>query len=351
MSIFTMPAPRWAIAGVAAVALLVSGCSSAGTPSPAATTLTESKTLTVVTHDSFNLDDATKAKFAAETGYTVTYVAPGDAGTTVNQLVLTKDSPMGDVVYGIDNTFAGRAISTGILRPYNSPALPESAKAYEVGTDAQLTPIDHGEVCVNADASWYKAKGLAVPKTLDDLTKPEYKGQLVAMNPASSSPGLAFLMATVAAKGDPGYLDYWKQLKANGMKVSGGWSDAYSNDFTASSKGAYPLMVSYSSSPVDSPKAVVLTDTCFGQVEYAGVIAGAQNAVGAQKFIDFMLSHEVQAQLPEQMYMYPVDATVALPASWERYAAKVDKPLTLPVADIDAGRTTWIKAWTAAVIG
>lgn len=351
MSIFTMPWARGVLVG-AVVALVATGCSSAaGAPGSSSTALTESKTLTVVTHDSFNLDDATKAKFAAETGYEVTYIAPGDAGTTVNQLVLTKDSPMGDVVYGIDNTFAGRAMDAGILSPYTAPTLPESAKAYELGTAPQLTPIDHGEVCVNADASWYKAKGLAVPKSLDDLTKPEYKGQLVVMNPASSSPGLAFLMATVAAKGDSGYLDYWKQLKANGVKVSGGWSDAYGNDFTASSKGSYPLMVSYSSSPVDSPKAVVLTDTCFGQVEYAGVIAGAQNAVGAHKFIDFLLSQQVQAQIPEQMYMYPVDSSVALPESWATHAAKVDKPLTLPVADIDAGRVEWIKAWTATVIG
>lgn len=346
---FAMSVPRWAVAGLATMAVLVAGCSAA--PTPSATTPTESKTLTVVTHDSFHLDQSALDAFAAETGYEVKYVAPGDAGVVVNQLVLTKDSPMGDVVYGIDNTFAGRALEAGILSDYTSPVLPESAKAYELGTAPQLTPIDRGEVCVNADASWYKAKGLAVPKTLDDLTKPEYKGQLVALNPASSSPGLAFLMATIADKGESGYLDYWSALKANGVKIVGGWSDAYANDFTASSKGSYPLMVSYSSSPVDSPKAVVLTDTCFGQVEYAGVIAGAQNMVGAQKFIDFLLSEKVQSQIPEQMYMYPVDSAVALPDAWATYAAKVDKPLTLPVSDINSGRTEWIKAWTATVLG
>lgn len=342
------------VIAAAAAAVLLAGCAGpsapAATPTPSAPT--ESKTLTVVTHDSFALDKATLAAFASETGYEVKYIAPGDVGTVVNQLVLTKDAPLGDVVYGIDNTFAGRAIQAGILSPYTSSALPQGAEAYAADDAHSLTPIDYGDVCLNADAKWFAAKGLAVPQTLDDLVKPEYSGLLVVENPASSSPGMAFLAATVAAKGDPGYLDYWTQLKANKVLVVKGWTEAYTVEFSGSSgKGSRPLVVSYSSSPAYEHATTALTQTCFRQVEYAGVLAGAQNEVGARKFVDFMLSAKVQAEIPEQMYMDPVDPGVKLPADWEKYAARVDSPLSLPAAQLSANRDAWIKAWTAAVIG
>ncbi|MGC3995618.1 MAG: thiamine ABC transporter substrate-binding protein [Propionicimonas sp.] len=344
---------HWAAAAAAAV--LLAGCAgpSAATSDPATPEApTESTTLTVITHDSFALSKEALATFKAETGYDVSYVAPGDVGTVVNQLILTKDAPLGDVVFGIDNTFAGRAVSAGILSPYTSADLPEGADAYAADDTHSLTPIDYGDVCLNADTAWFEAKGLAVPQTLDDLLKPEYANLLVVENPASSSPGMAFLAATVGAKGADGYLDYWKALKANGVKVVKGWTEAYTVQFSGSSgKGAYPLVVSYSSSPAYEHGTQALTQTCFRQVEYAGVLAGAQNEVGARKFIDFLLSAEVQAEIPEQMYMDPVDSSVELPADWKKYAAVVDHPIEVSAADLGANREAWIKAWTATVIG
>jgi thiamine transport system substrate-binding protein len=339
----------------AAVALLA-GCAGPSAPAssaPASSAApTESKTLTVITHDSFALDEKTIAAFKADSGYDVKYVAPGDVGTVVNQLILTKDAPLGDVVYGIDNTFAGRAIGAGILAPYASPALPKGTESIAADASNSLTPIDFGDVCVNADTAWFKARGLAVPVTLDDLAKPEYANLLVVENPASSSPGLAFLAATVGAKGDPGYLDLWKQLKTNGVKVVKGWTEAYTVEFSGSSgKGDRPLVVSYSSSPAFEHGTEVLTQTCFRQVEYAGVLAGAQNEVGARKFVDFMLSKKVQAEIPETMYMDPVDRDVKLPADWTKYAATIDMPIEVPVSELGAKREQWIKAWTAEVIG
>ena len=346
--------PRFA--AVALSVVLLAGCAGpAAAPANPATTPaapTESKTLTVLTHDSFALGEATIAAFKASSGYDVQFVAPGDVGTLVNQLVLTKDAPLGDVVFGIDNTFAGRAISEGVVTPYASASLPAGASAYAADAQDSLTPIDYGDVCLNADNGWFKAHKLAVPETLDDLVKLEYKDLLVVENPASSSPGLAFLAATVGAKGDPGYLDYWTALKANGVKVVKGWTEAYTVEFSGSSgKGDRPLVVSYSSSPAYEPATEALTRTCFRQVEYAGVLAGARNEVGARKLIDFLLSAPVQAEIPEQMYMYPVDATVPLPADWAQHAAVVDSPIQVSVGDLAAGRDTWIKAWTAAVIG
>lgn len=352
-----------ALVGVAAMTLAatLTACgqpAAGGSPAPGASSAapTESKTLTVVSHDSFNIPDEAKKKFETETGYTVKYVAQGDAGSMVNQLVLTKDSPLGDVVFGIDNTFAGRTVSEGVLVPYASAKLPADSADLKAEQGDLLTPIDFGDVCVNADKNWFEAKKLAIPATLDDLTKPEYKDLLVVENAASSSPGLAFLVATVGAKGD-GYLDYWGKLKDNGVKVVKDWTQAYSVEFSGGEgKGSRPLVLSYATSPAftvadGTSSTTALLDTCFRQVEYAGVIKGAQNEVGARKFIDFLLSEDVQPTIAENMYMYPAVKSTKLPAEWVKFAPLSEKPIAVDAAQIGEKREEWIKAWTAKVIG
>lgn len=334
------------------------GRASASTPS-SSPGLSESTTLSVVTHDSFALTPALLDQFRKDTGYQLTMVAPGDAGTMVNQLILTKDSPLGDVVFGIDNTFSGRAISEGVLSPYTSPAAARVPAALAADDSGSLTPVDMGDVCLNADTAWFTQRGIALPVTLDDLVKPEYKDLLVVENPASSSPGLAFLIATVGAKGESGWLDYWGRLKANGVKVVPGWTEAYSVEFSGSTgRGTRPLVVSYSTSPAfevprggGAPTSTALLQTCFRQVEYAGVIKGAANEVGARKFIDFLLSRPVQTDIPGRMYMYPATPGVELPADWRSYAPLADKPIVVAPQTIAANRTRWIKDWTARVLG
>ncbi|SHJ28089.1 thiamine transport system substrate-binding protein [Tessaracoccus bendigoensis DSM 12906] len=344
---------RMIVAGLTAVALLaLSACGGApssgeaGAPSP-----TQTDKLTVVTHDAFTLPDELKAKFADETGLEVTYVAPGDTGTLVNQLVLTKDSPLGDVVYGIDNTFASRAASEGVLVDYESPL---AASTQEFAAP-QLTPIDFGDVCINADTAWFEAAGIEIPSTLDDLTDPVYKDLLVVTNPASSAPGLSFLLATIGAKGEDGYLDYWQALSDNGTKVASGWTEAYYTDFSgADGKGPRPLVLSYSTSPAytvdgDTSTTQALLGTCFRAVEYAGVLHGTTNEAGAQKFIDFMLSPEVQAAIPENLYMYPVIADTPLPKDWARFAPLSEVPFEVPAEQIGQHRDQWIRDWTEAI--
>lgn len=316
-------------------------------------------TITLVTHDSFAVSKDVLAAFEKESGYTVKQVAPGDAGTLVNQLVLTKDHPLGDIVFGIDNTFAGRAIGQGVLDPYTPAALPASAAQYAVGDDGRLTPIDIGDVCVNVDHEWFAARGLAEPTGLDDLADPRYKDMLVVENPATSSPGLAFMLATVGAYGANGWQDYWSKLAGNGLKVTEGWSDAYNVDFSGGEgAGSRPLVVSYSTSPASTmndagtvSRTGALLDTCFRQVEYAGVLHGAANPQGAHALIDFLLSQPFQADIPPSMYMYPVDSTVALPGGWAQFAPLASKPFAVPADEIDANRERWIKEWTSAVIG
>ncbi|RPF26544.1 thiamine ABC transporter substrate-binding protein [Georgenia muralis] len=346
--------PTRTAAALGALALTLAGCSLTGGGGD--DEAGDGGEVTVVTHDSFALSEDLLAQFEAETGYTLTFVAPGDGGALVNQLVLTKDSPLGDVVYGIDNTFAARAVDAGVLEPYTSPDLPDSAGEYVL--DEALTPVDVGDVCVNVDHQWFADAGLPEPVTLEDLADPAYRDLLVVTNPATSSPGLAFLAATVGAFGD-GWQDYWADLADNGVKVVEGWSDAYYVDFSGSEgAGLRPLVLSYASSPAaevtaggGDPRTGALLETCFRQVEHAGVIAGAQNVEGARAFVDFLVSADVQADIPGQMFMYPVDTDVALPEAWAAYAPLAEEPHDVPAEQIAAEREDWIAAWTEIVIG
>ncbi|WP_296138162.1 thiamine ABC transporter substrate binding subunit [uncultured Tessaracoccus sp.] len=334
----------------AAAALALTACSGGGSQeSPAPE---DAKTLTVVSHESFALPDDLKAKFEKDSGLKVEYTPLQDTGAMVNQLLLTKDSPLGDVVFGIDNTFASRAEGGDVIDGYVSDKLDERGKGLAT---KQMTPIDFGDVCVNADRVWFEKKKLAVPKTLDDLTKPEYKGLFVTPSPASSSPGLAFLFATIGAKGD-GWKDYWKALKANGTDVVAGWTEAYNVEFTqGEGKGKRPLVLSYASSPAwtigDDGKSttVNLPETCFRQVEYAAVLKGAKNPDGAKQFVDFLLSDDVQASIPENMYMYPAIEKTPLPAEWKQFAPLSGKPIELSAEEIDKGREGWLQEWTDTI--
>lgn len=345
----------------AVLSLALAGCSLVGQGSTTETNDSgrPTKALTVITHDSFALDDAVLEKFTKGAGFDVQFVAPGDAGALVNQLILTKDSPLGDVVYGVDNTFAGRAVDEGVFAPYASPDLPAEAAKELIRDGDALTPIDRGDVCINADREWFAKKKVDIPKTLEDLTKPQYKDKLVVTNPASSSPGLAFLLATVAEFGPDGWQDYWTKLRDNGVKVADGWESAYTVDFSGSTgEGPKPLVLSYSSSPVaevdkdtDESRTEALLDTCYRQVEYAGVLTGAKNPEGAQAFIDFMLSGAVQADIPSQMYIYPIDPDVPLPAGWAKHAPLAKDPKKVDPQWLTENRNQLIKDWSALVVG
>jgi len=343
------------VAGAAAVALLLAGCSGSGSSATGAGDATASGTVTLVTHDSWALDEKLIEQFEEESGLTVEVSAAGDAGTLVNQLVLTKDAPLGDAVFGIDNSFASRALEAGVVEEYAPADLPDGAE--QLG--GALTPVDQGDVCVNADEAWFADAGLEVPETLEDLADPEYKDLLVVTNPATSSPGLAFLLATVGAFGEDGFLDYWTSLLDNGVKVADSWEDAYYVDFSGAGEGGErPLALSYATSPAftvseDGSESTTsaLLETCFRQVEYAGVLAGTDNPQGARELVDFLLTHDVQAALPGSMYMYPADPAVELPADWQKFAPQADAPFEVPPAEVSEHRDEWIEQWTETVVG
>jgi len=304
----------------------------------------------LVTHDSFDLPKKVVKDFEDESGCTITHSPAGDGGELTSTLTVTKGDPIGDVAFGVDNTFAGAALEEGVFAPYDAD-LPAGAEQYLLpGDDAGvLTPIDDASVCVNVDTAWFADHDLAPPTGLDDLTDPAYRDLFVTPAATTSTPGLAFLLATIGAYGDD-WTSYWEDLVANGAKVVKGWEDAYYVDFSFSG-GDRPIVLSYDTSPAYTVKngetsTAALLDTCFRQVEYAGVLEGAANPEGAEQVIDFLLSPEVQEALPTSMYVFPVDAAATLPAEWAQFAEQPADPIEVSPEDIAEHRRDWLTEWT-----
>jgi thiamine transport system substrate-binding protein len=354
------PAPTAAATATATAASTETPAATQGSSTPSGQT----RTLNVMTHDSFAATDSVLKAFEQANNVTLNFLKSGDAGAALNKAILAKDNPLADVFYGVDNTFLSRALDAGIYEPLtNITATYDSQYQLDTANPSRVLPVDYGDVCINYDKAYFQQKGVPVPQTLDDLTKPEYKSLLVVENPATSSPGLAFMLATVSHFGADKYLDYWKQLRANDVKVDDGWDAAYNTDFSGSAgKGPRPLVVSYASSPPaevvfaktppkDAPTASIVSNgACFRQIEYVGILKGAKNPDLAEKFVEFMLSTQFQEDMPLQMFVFPVNPNAKLPDAFTKYAQIPQQPATIAPADIAKNRDTWIQQWTDTML-
>ncbi|TQE30155.1 thiamine ABC transporter substrate-binding protein [Streptomyces ipomoeae] len=325
-----------------------------------------SKTVTLVSHGSFAYSKDVLKAFEKESGYKVKVLKSGDAGQAVNQAILTKDNPQGDVFFGVDNTLLSRALDNGLFQSYEAKGLDKVGAAYQLDKDEhRVTPIDTGDICVNYDKAYFSEHKIEPPQSFDDLIKPEYKDLLVTQNASTSSPGLGFLLGTAARYGDDGWESYWEKLKANGVKVVDGWEQAYYQEFSGSTEGKKaggdrPLVVSYASSP---PAEVVYADprpktaptgvadgTCFRQIEFAGLLSNAKNAEGGKALIDFLISKEFQEDMPLNMFVYPVVEGASVPAEFTEFGPAAKDPETMAPEKIAENRDQWVKSWTSLVL-
>ena len=319
--------------------------------------------LTVMTHDSFAVSEDLVQQFEEAYDINVTFLAGGDAGEALNKAILAKEAPLADVFYGVDNTFLSRALEADIFEVYESVALADVPDAFRLDPESRALPIDYGDVCINYDKAYFAEHNLVVPAGLEALTNPAYKGLLVVENPATSSPGLSFVLATIQHFGEPGYLDFWDEMRENDVVVVDGWETAYYTNFSASSgNGPQPMVVSYASSPAaevafaatpldDAPTASILgPDACFRQIEFAGILKGTHNRAAAEDFLDFMLSVEFQEDMPLQMFVFPVNSQAVLPELFVKYAQTVEAPVILSADNIAANRDRWIEEWTEVVL-
>lgn len=328
------------------------------------------RTLVVAAHDSFAVSEEVVAAFEAEQNATVQFLALGDAGEALNKLILSREAPLADVFFGVDNTFLSRALEADIFVSYAAPALEQIPAALALDPEHRLLPVDYGFVTLNADKGWFEQAGLPLPATLADLIDPAYRGLLVVPGAATSSPGLAFLLATIGALGDE-WPAFWEGLRANDVLVVDGWSQAYYEHFTVGSGGTggsagdRPLVVSYTTSPPadvlyatdgrtePASQNLNLPGGVFQQVEFVGIVQGTQQLELAQAWVDFMLALPLQEDIPLQMFVYPANPAAALPESFAQFAPPPDAALTatpLDAAAIEANREAWVAQWSEIML-
>ncbi|MDX1467762.1 MAG: thiamine ABC transporter substrate-binding protein [Acidimicrobiia bacterium] len=337
--------------GISALALAIAACSAEQAPG----------TLTLIAHDSFadGVTEDTFAAFTEETGIRVEVLAAGDAGSMVNQAVLSKGNPLADVLFGVDDTYLSRALDEEIFRVYRSTEV-DKVHPELVDTQYRVTPIDYGDVCINYDTAWFESTSIAVPERLESLRAELYASHLSVEHPATSSPGLAFMFATIAEFGEEGWLDFWADLRDGGVRVASDWTTAYYTDFLTHG-GPSSMVVSYASSPpaevvfseepIDSPPTGVIEAGCYRQVEYAGILAGTQYPAAAGKLIDFMLSLEFQEQIPLSWFVFPANQDAQLPSVFAEHVVIPDDPARLSPAYIAENRDRWIDEWIQVMEG
>ena len=321
------------------------------------------KPLVILTHDSFDIGDELINQFQKDYDAEVIIQKGGDAGEILTKAILTKDAPIADLIYGIDNTFLSRALNEDLFVPYRSPLIDQVPDKFHIDPKYRVTPIDYGYVAVNYDLAWIDSNQLTPPRDLYELTTETWRGKLVVQNPSTSSPGLAFLLATINRFGEEGdytWKDYWSDLKSNDVKVSDGWSDSYYTAFSLWG-GDRPLVVSYSTSPaaevyyseepVNSPPTGVLMnkDAVFLQIETIGIVKGSNNDRLAKRFIDYALNKRFQEDFPTRMWVYPVNKKALLPKIFEFAPEPDPKPevqVNASAQDLDG----WISDWVDIVV-
>jgi thiamine transport system substrate-binding protein len=317
--------------------------------------------ISVMTHDSFEISTEVVEAFQREHNAQVVFLKSGDTGTALNKAILSRGAPLADVFYGVDNTFLSRALEQDIFESYQSPLLAEIPDAFELDPQHRALPVDYGDVCLNYDKAYFSENDLLPPQDLESLLAPEYAGLLVVQNPATSSPGLAFLLATIGHFGEEGYLEFWEGLVENDVLVVNDWNTAYYSEFTLSG-GTRPIVVSYGSSPPaevifaespidEPPTAVVVSDeSCFRQIEFVGILRGTQNRELAEAWVDFMLSRTFQEDLPLQMFVFPVNENAELEEVFLRHMAVPESTAEISPDEIAANREDWIREWTETVL-
>ncbi len=343
--------------------ILISLCACSGDPVESSKQNSRySSKIVLMTHDSFNVSKTVLEQFEAQHQCIVEILKAGDAGEALNKAILTRNSPLADIFFGVDNTFLSRALSEDLFVPYESVLLADIDDALKLDTTYRLLPVDYGDVCLNYDVQWFSDRKMAPPEGLEDLLKPEYKGLLVVQNPATSSPGLAFLLTTISRFGENGYIQYWEALKKNDVLITSGWKDAYWGQFSAASQGSRPIVVSYASSPAAEvfyaseklehapTRAVIGNGSAFRQIEFAGILKGSKQIDLAQKCMDFLLSRSFQEDIPLQMFVFPANRKAVLPDVFVKHSAQTDQPARIPGDMISANREIWINEWTENIL-
>lgn len=328
----------------------------------ASTPATTGVTLTLLTYDSFALSKGLLEGFTAATGIGVVVRNGGDSGRVARSLVANRATPQADVVWGLGATNLQTAYAGAVLYPYMARTRSDMPSAFtKLVPNNEATPVAYRDVCVNYDKAFLTEQKLRVPTSFEDLIRPEFKNKFVVENPATSSTGLAFLLATIRHFGATGWQPYWTALRANEVKVVDSWAEAYQSNFTAGNPagltpGTFPLVVSYGSSPANAvalsanPAATeaptgVIESTCVRDVEFAAMVIGTRHQAEATQLMEFLSSVPVQEDVPLSMSIYPANTKARLPKTFTDFALNPATPIMLDPKQIDTNKNLWVNQW------
>ena len=315
--------------------------------------------LRVMVHSSFSLPKPLLAQFESQSGVKLSIIKGGDAGEMLNKLILTRANPVADVVFGIDNTLMSKALATQVVAANDTVKALATASG-DSALGQAFVAVDYGFVTLNYDKAFVAKSGLALPKTLEELTQTPYRNWLAAPNPATSSPGYAFMLATIAALGEGKAFDWWARMRANGLKVTKGWTEAYYTEFSRNG-GTRPLVVSYATSPaaevfyskekISEPPtgSLALKGGTFRQTEGVALVKGGGQREAAVKFIEFLRSAPVQEALQTSMWMFPADPR-APRVDVMRHASEPAAFDSLSSEVIAAKGSEWVNRWVQVVL-
>jgi len=290
----------------------------------------DAKSLIVYTYDSFVSEWGAGPKiaplFEKATGIKVKFLSKGDGGALLSAVMLEKESEA-DIVLGLDNFLAPKALSSGLFRAYEPKGYASLPASLKIDDSKRLIPYDYGDFAI----VWDSGKLSNPPASLEDLTRPEYAKKLILLDPRTSTPGLGFLAWTKAVYGSA-WKDYWKRLRPSVLTLAPSWDQGYGL-FTS---GEAPLVISYAADgayhleyeKTERYKALDFKDGLVQQVEAAGILAKAKHAKNAELFMDFLISEACQKEIPLTQWMYPVLSSVNLPESY-RAALRPVKTLSI----------------------
>ena len=314
-------------------------------------------TLTVATYSAFVDAPSSspgpwlKERFESEFDATLEWQTPENQLNYFIERQLQGVDPGADLYVGLDTNMLIRLdekLNDALFAPVESGALSrlgDVKDSLEFDPQNRAIPYDTGYISLV-----YNENEATAPETFDGLLDPEFEGDLITQNPTSSATGKAFLLHTIKAKGEDGYLDYWQQLKENDVRVLGTWSDAY----TAYSNGEAPMVVSYSTDQVyanadgadlSEHQIRFLNDQGYANPEGMARFAASEQVELANQFMDFVLRPEVQAEIAVRNVQFPATTTAELPEEFAKYAREPGEPVTFTYEELKGNLSEWTDAW------
>jgi iron(III) transport system substrate-binding protein len=294
-------------AGLLALTVFLSACSSAATD-PTGTT-PQTKELTIYSGRNEKLIQPVLDAFQKKTGIKVSMKA-GSATELATLIMEEKSNPKADIYIANDAGALEKLRTEKVLEPYTSDTLkivPEDLKAPDNSWYA---------VTARARVIMYNKKLVTeseLPKSLKDLTDPKWKNQ-IGMATGANESVIANVTAMRVTDGDQATEKFLTDLKNNGLKVYQGHTDVRQ----AVGKGEiklgwvnhyyYHLQLAEKE---NNDVGVIYPDQVTVNISGVGIVKGAKNSANARAFADFLLTPETQKLFAEVNYEMPVVPGVA----------------------------------------